>query len=692
MSKPFQPTAHPVLGLPTPQQAVAMGEARWRELMIRREEIIRGEKADLFRNCWEPPIWKVADALMGFPWVDPVWAERMRLRLGFKKPTPVVLVNGGNRGGKSQWGSHRAMKILRGPWRRYARAWALHSTLPMSRQYQQPLFYDYLPPALKGQTIKSQTTYIAYKQKTGFSEEQFVLPPQEPGLRGSDCVFKAYEQEKSDIEGGNLDFVWPDELVPADWIETLEFRIAEKQGWMPITFTPVNGYNDTVKMFQDGAETVMESVAFLLPKDGGPPDVARALGLTDAELAEVQAAAAEGRAALYPQSRPEDCNKWLEPGPPEGGTTNPVNPGQLPIPAGREFETVPRVMKCLSEGEKRAVVFFYSSDNPFGNPKEIANVVLGKPAAFIKERFYGLATKHMAGRFPKFNRDVHTCAASDVPSEGTNYQFIDPCSGRNFYMLWIRVTPEQVFVYREWPGPYYIEGIGVPGPWALPDPKKADGRPGPAQDTFGWGYRGYKLQIAELEKWKDLETRGQKAEAGGGTGSVDASTAESRAPRQQRPTGGGLEWIDELDEHNGSAEMVRERKIDARFASAPKMENDRPKTMLTDFEDIGLYLVPARGDDIAHGVQCINDLLHYDAERPVDYFNKPKLMISRECPNLIFALQTWTGKDGQKGATKDPVETLYRFATDDCPYLGSQIEAEEEDEESDFEERPRNHY
>ena len=54
-------------------------------------------------------------------------------------------------------------------------------------------------------------------------------------------------------------------------------------------------------------------------------------------------------------------------------------------------------------------------------------------------------------------------------------------------------------------------------------------------------------------------------------------------------------------------------------------------------------------------------------------------------------LQTWTGKDGQKGATKDPIETLYRFATDDCPYLGSQVE-EEDAEESDFEEPVKNHY
>lgn len=677
MSKPFLPTAHPVLGLPSPSQAVALGEAKWRELMIRREEIIRGEKVDAFRNCWEPPIWKVADAIMGFPWVDKEWARKMREHLGFEKPAPVLLVNGGNRGGKSQWAAHRSMKVLR--WFPSERAWAFHSTMPMSRQYQQPLFYNYLPGELKGKDIKSRTTYIAYKQKTGFSEEQFVLPPAENGSSGSDCVFKSYDQDKSGIEGGNLKIVWPDELVPADWIETLEFRIAEKQGWMPITFTPVAGYNDTVSLFQNGATIVKESVAFLIPKDGGPPDPARALGLTEEQFAEVLQAQVEGRASLYPQSVPEQCDKWIEqpphPGPlPQGGEgdrINPINAGQLAIPEGREFETVPRVMRCVDEKGKRAVVFFYSSDNPYGNPKEIWTFLNGKPAEFVKERFYGWATKQQAGRFPKFKVDVHTCAEADVPKDGTNYQFIDPCGARNFYMLWIRVTPEQAFVYREWPGSYYIDGIGVPGPWALPDPKKPDGKMGPAQNTFGWGYRGYKLQIAELEKWKDWEAKFQNPSS--------------------KIQEGGQEWIDDLDESKGSAENVHERKIDARFASDPKMEKDRPKTMLTDFEDIGLFMMPARGDDIAHGIQCINDLLNYDDLRPVDFFNKPKLIISRACKNLIFALQTWTGKDGQKGATKDPIETLYRFATDDCPYLGSQVE-EEEEEESEFEERPRLHY
>lgn len=657
MAKPFQPTPHPVLGLPTPAQAFALGETRWRETMIRREEIIRQEKVEPFTHCWEPSIWRVADAIMGFPWVDAQWALQMREHLGFSRPAPVLLVNGGNRGGKSQWASHRTMRILQ--LRKSARAWALHSTMPMSRQYQQPLFYGYLPASLRGKDIKSKTTYIAYKQKTGFSEEQFVLPPMEPGAAGSDCVFKSYDQDRTGIEGGNLEIVWPDELVPADWIETLEFRIAEKNGWMPITFTPVNGYNDTVSLFQTGAEVVKESTAFLIPKDGGEPDVARALGLTPEELAEVAAAQREGRASLFPQCRPQNCDEWLT-----GGT------GQAAVPEGREFETVPRVMKCVDEKGKRAVVFFYSSDNPYGNPKEIWNFLSGKPADFVKERFYGFATKQQAGRFPKFALKVHVVDPSEIPALGTNYQQVDPCSGRNFYMLWFRVTPEHVYVYREWPGPFYIRGAGVLGPWALPDPKKADGKQGPAQATLGWGLRDYKRAIAEIEQWK---------------GVLEIINAGEPSNEQ----------IDSWNEHDGAEEVIQNRKIDARFASTPHVDKDRPTTLITDAEEINLFFDAARGDDIAHGIQKINDLLNYNDEKPVDYFNKPRLLISKDCPNLIFALQTWTGKDGQKGASKDPIETLYRFATDDCPYLGDQSDQAEEDEsqeERDWAPTPKRYY
>src|SRR5205085_1052337 len=96
------------------------------------------------------------------------------------------------------------------------------------------------------------------------------------------------------------------------------------------------------------------------------------------------------------------------------------------------------------------------------------------------------------------------------------------------------------------------------------------------------------------------------------------------------------DWIDSWDAANGATEEIQERFMDSRFASVPKMENDRPVTLLTNFEEINLFFTPTPGDDIAEGVQEINDALNYKAEEPIDFFNKPRLLISRDCSNTIF--------------------------------------------------------
>lgn len=698
MSKGFQPTAHPVLGLPTAGQARALGEKAWIETLAKREEIIRQEKNDPFRHTWEPPIWWVVDCIMGFPWVPEEEADALRRVLGFEKPAPVCLAIGGNRAGKSQWASNRTMRVLRVVRRPWAcKGWALHSTMPMSVQYQQPLFWHWMPQELKGKATREGSTYVAYKQKTGFAEQSFVLPPSRTGEPGPDCLFKTYDQDMGSIEGGNLDIIWPDELVPPDWIETMELRLAEKNGWMPTTFTPVQGYSETVRLFADGAQTVMESVAFLSPKDGGPPDVARALGfqpLADGttpedQLAELRKADRERRAAVYPQSIPERCREWLKQAKAWTPNSAPLlSNGQPAIPEGlsgsglREFERVPRVMKCADPEGKRAIVFFHSADNPYGNPKNVYATIASKSQEFIKERFYGLAHKTLSARFPRFNRNVHVVPAEQVPREGTNHHFVDPCGGRNFFMGWFRVTDQQVYLYREWPSGYYIPGLGVPGPWALPDGRKPDGKLGPAQKSFGWGLRTYKKELARLEGWRDYkEDSGQ------------TPNAKRQTPNEE----GAAHEVDEWDPENGCRERVEERFLDSRFASTPRVEKDRPVTLLTEFEEIGLFFTPTPGDDIDEGVIQITNALDYDESRPLSFLNRPKLLISAACPNTIYALQTWTGltREGRRcldGATKDPIDLLRYFFLSECGYYGGRTEPEEAEEESDFEEGPKSYY
>lgn len=304
--KTWQPTAHPVIGLPSAEDAMAMGAQQFQALFGRggkRERIIAEEKADPFHKGWEPPIWRVCDALLGFPWVPEPEAMAYREHLGFRKPVDVLLINGGQRGAKTTYGIKRLMKVLLGG--RERNAWCFHSNLDMSIQWHQAVAYGYLPAHLK-KKIQSSTTYIAFKRQTGFSEQKFILD------NLSTCKFRTYEQDPSSIEGANLDYIFCDELVPPEVVRTLQLRIAERQGKMVIGFTPVEGYTETVREFQDGAQVMKESVAYLCPRDGGPPAVPEALGLTHEEYAELARSQEERRVCLAPWSRPENCAEWIK--------------------------------------------------------------------------------------------------------------------------------------------------------------------------------------------------------------------------------------------------------------------------------------------------------------------------------------------------------------------------------------------
>lgn len=643
MSAVFTPTPnHAVLPLPTAEQAAEMGLEKWMEAMKLREAAIAKEKADPLRFGWEPPIWKVCDALIGFPRPDPGWAEtaeQIRQRLKFKQLVKILLILGGNRSSKSEYVAKRTMQLV--SWNKEKRVWMFHSSAQMSLEYQQPLIQKYMPPELR-KIIRTATTYISYTMKNGFSEGRVVMPGK------SDISFRNYEQERTTIEGGEIDLAAPDELIPPDWLETLELRIATRGGAIIVTFTPIEGYSETVAMLCDGAETVMESVAFISPKDGGPDDVARALGLTDEELAhlvsEIDVASRERRPPKLhaPMSRPEDCLAWVNP---DAG--NVLGIGQPAVPPGRVFDKAPRVLKCADD--RRAVVHFHSSDNPYGNPLEVYNLIRGKATAYKRERFYGVANKTVSSKFSAFDT-VHIVPDSAVPKQRTNRQLLDPAGGRAFFMLYIAATPEGHFAYREWPGNYHIPGIGVPGPWALPGGgilngrRRFDGKMGPGQKDPNWGYIQYKMEMARLEGWKDF----------------------LKAP----PEGmNERDWRIAMSAENGTAEPILERIIDSRPASTQKMENDRKTTVLTNFEEIGLVFQPAPGDDIDEGVIDINNALAWDIEKPYSEINRPKLFICESCTNLIFAMRKYTGADGLKGAVKDPIDLLRYYFRAGSEYM-----------------------
>ena len=636
------------------------------KLVRMRAKTLELETTDPLRNGFEPQIWHVCDALVGYPWCydrpflrairnrwpdqanrtdQEVWqwfCETMRKCLGYERAVKMLLILGGNRAAKSEYAAKRSMMLATE--KENARIYALHMSEPRSKRDQQPLYWKYMPAEWKIQ-IASLVAYIKYKEKTGFAENSFIL------FNGSSGGFLNYMQDKDTaLQGLEADLFAPDELIPADWIPDILLRLATRAGIGMLTFTPVNGYTPTVGMFCDSATVVRTIPAYLCPRDRGDPDEARALNLTPEQYTEVLKAVDEKRVAMAPQSQPEDVLSWLEEPTPAGG--HPSNGGDQK----RVFDQVPRVMRCVDP--RKAVVFFNPSDNPYGNPKEVVAELRKKGRGYIRERFYGLAEKTISVLIPKFNRKIHVVPPSRIPIGGTNYFFYDPASERNSFMSWFRRRDKDVYLYREWPGKYYIPGIGVPGPWAIPSGRKDglnDGDPGEGQrPSFGFGNARYKFEMARLERWEDY--RKWKEEIG-----------NLKLGREEYPKEDDLaEW----DERNGAEEIITSRFIDSRAASSPRIENDRPVTLQTLFDEINVFFYLTPGADIADGVSNINSALDYELDELGNFLNSPHFFVSEECPNSIYAFENWMNADGQNGACKDPIDLPRYFFTSECEDVG----------------------
>lgn len=646
-----KPIPHPILIPPLAKQFFAQakdmadGERLWQAAQNKRMEIIRQEEADPLRYGWEPHIWQVCRAILGLQCYNNAFlrqvqkrlnmnwdqfAAAMRKHLGFEKPVSVLLILGGNRSSKSEFQSKTASELLH--YNNDQTVYAVHETDAQSVDLQQRTFWRFMPPEWKVK-VQSQTTYIAFKAKTGFSEGGFINP------RGSQCFFRNYSQElKNVFPGTEPNFIVAEEQCPAEWLPEMMARLVTRAGKMLYAFTPIDGYTAMVKAFLDCAKPVKESIGYLLPLDkerADEDDEARSLNLTLEEYREIRAAEAEKRAAQAPASRVEDCIAWLE-----GG------PSQIPPEAGRKYQLVHRVMKCVDPA--KAVVFFQTSDNPYGNPKGIIDLRCKNVARDeVRMRFYGIAAKSMSSMFVAFNEKVHVIPAAAVPAVGTNHMLMDPAADRNFAMAWVRASGDTHYGYREWPGNYHIPTIGIPGPWAIPSGRKRgknDGDRGEGQDSFKFGLLHIKFEIARLERW----------------------TAWQKWCNDTHPnldTIPDLAIVDDWDERDGAEEQIARRIMDSRAAAAGHMEKDRQITLIDDFDEIGLSFEAAPGDgvrDTIEGEASINAALAFNAKEDGSYFNRPHFFLADNMVNSIFALMTYTGADGSKGAVKDWVD-LYRY-------------------------------
>ena len=185
-----------------------------------------------------------------------------------------VMCLGGNRSGKTEWGARTIVKA------------AIENPLSVivcfaqdedaSIRIQQAAVFRNLPPEYK-KKAKTETEYINYKVKTGFSGASLILE------NGSQILFHKYSQfiaNRAKFEGLELGSktpewhnvgLWLDEyLEDGDLVETMRFRLATRNSKMILTFTPIDGYTPFVASYLKDVETEITRPAALLNDEEVP--------------------------------------------------------------------------------------------------------------------------------------------------------------------------------------------------------------------------------------------------------------------------------------------------------------------------------------------------------------------------------------------------------------------------------------
>lgn len=649
-----------------------------------RSEMIARDRSDPFNFAIVPTIWTMVWALLDWPYWPKslkdkackrfdcdLWEvmRRMRQSMGFDGPVTCLWISGANGSGKTELMSYMVNVQMAAKEKQQIVVMSTGEQDSVDSGIHKKL-YNYIPKQWKG-VGRTETGYVAYKSHTGFPGGSYTFP------NGSKLSMRFYGQDPTTAgEGFDAHAIFPDESIPSTWYNRLFARTDRMGGFIVLTNTPQTGYTEVVKDFMEGVTITRWSCGYMLPKDGGEQLQHSALGLTEEQFEELKSAHAERpqRAPRVPECMSEDCWGWLEDD--ESGWWNaqrPIDKAPSVQEGGRLFEAVPRIGRC--KNTSKAVVFFHSQDNPFGLPRNLVSSMSGMDAERIKCRLYGVVTSSRSAVFAKFSRNAHVVRREAIPVTGTRYWVNDPSPGRNAFILFGIVKGDTKYIYREFPGNYFLPDIGHPGPWAKMSGKKGgvnDGERGDATHSFGWGVARYKAITAWIERWVEFEQWAREVAADPDALPVIADgviePANEMILRWPRNASGDFLWPDpeeverweDPESADGSAEPMERRLMDPRGGAAAHLATEGVSTLIGDYNEMGMRVEPAFSGTVMSGVDAITGALDTPGG------GKPKLLISEECANLIWAMEHWKDVDGERSATKDPIDTLRYMFTSDC--------------------------
>lgn len=273
-------------------------------------------------------------------------------------------------------------------------------------------------------------------------------------------------------------------------------------------------------------------------------------------------------------------------------------------------QSVPYVQ--YNEVKDTGIVYFHAIDNPWSGYGRLLKDCIGKADDnYTLTALYGVPTKSAATLFPRFNENVNVVPRGDIPTTGvTRYCIADPAGTKPWFITWISVDAlDTWWIYREWPG-------YAAGDWA--EEKNGKWAKGPAcRERLGWGCNEYHEEITTLEGDEKIFMR-----------LIDPRAGETKYSRQ----GGGQ------------------------------------SNYMIDMDDLGMVFVAAPGGQEGPGLQMIQNKLAYNTAKPIDAQNRPRLMVSEDCPNIIRAFQEYDGSSLDH-PWKDPIDTVRYAAVEEIRYV-----------------------
>jgi hypothetical protein len=191
---------------------------------------------------------------VGMGWRLPMWEAVMR---NWKKYNVHVCL-GGNQSGKTTFGARATLSVAAAiP---ESECYAFHISEKRSIDDQQRFIYENLPVSLKTLPTKKGVSHsLQYTQKNGFTDGICILPPWPGHTRGGSINFYNYAQYFQNdqiIEGIKAHFIWADEKIPLKLMETLMYRLFTYHGRILLTYTVIDGWNDTIEKILAKTKTI----------------------------------------------------------------------------------------------------------------------------------------------------------------------------------------------------------------------------------------------------------------------------------------------------------------------------------------------------------------------------------------------------------------------------------------------------